>query len=133
MIQSINESVLLCQEWEQMSCTKAYACIKPTVLPTTITSLQNFACQFKLNTDGGDCWCRFALAFLSSQAASCKWMAKRNRLCILTEHLSWLNYFPQETDLDFWATTINHWIEANFPSSKLPRQFGWHTKQFTMI
>jgi hypothetical protein len=27
-----------------------------------------------------------------------------------------MNYFPQETDVDFWATTINRWIEINFKS-----------------
>jgi hypothetical protein len=33
-----------------------------------------------------------------------------------TEHVGWMNYFPQETDIDFWATTINRWIKINFKS-----------------
>jgi hypothetical protein len=40
--------------------------------------------------------------------------------------VGWLNYFPQETNVDFWADIINHWIATNFPSEagKAPTKIG---------
>jgi hypothetical protein len=40
--------------------------------------------------------------------------------------VGWLNYFPQETDVDSWADIINHWIEKNFKpeGGKAPTVIG---------
>jgi hypothetical protein len=77
-------------------------------------------------TDGGDCLCSIRIGFtkdpdeylaeLRAQAASQKWIAKRQPLqTAYTEHVGWLNYFPQETDVDSWAVHINLWIAKHHP------------------
>jgi hypothetical protein len=43
-------------------------------------------------------------------------MAKRQPLqTAYTEHVGWLNYFPQETDVDFWTAHINLWSAKHHP------------------
>jgi hypothetical protein len=83
--------------------------------------------QLKPNADGGDCWCSICVALftkepdefmveLCAQAASCKWIAKKQPLqTAFTKHVGWLNYFLREMDVDFWTTFINRWITINFP------------------
>jgi hypothetical protein len=126
MLQEVDETALL-YRWEQISATEADACLKPAALPTSLTGLQSFAHQFRPNTDRGDCWCQIRVGFtkdpdefmaeLRAQAASRKWIAKKQPLQMaFTKHVGWLNYFPQETDVNFWAAIINCWFAVNFPS-----------------
>jgi hypothetical protein len=136
MLQEVDETALL-YRWEQKSATEVDACLKPAALPTSLTGLQSFAHQLRPNTDGGDCWCQIRIGFtkdpdefmaeLRAQAASRKWIAKKQPLqTAFTEHVGWLNYFPQETDVDFWAEIINRWFAVNFPpdSGKTPTEIG---------